>query len=223
MKKTLAIALALLMALTLLSACKPPVEIRFGPDVPDVAGNDEPAITDAPEIEHLKTIADVYELIANGDAESRQSSTYECRHTCVFIMNDTIYRVSAPMSEETEAAIFAVDYADEDWEEQEKKLLAPLEIDTYQNLTTAIPSQKVLEQYVGMTGEELLDDGWTCSGYYLDEMQFYMDKGLFNYAVTFDGQLEMKDDFDEEEAIKPLKVKSVAYMDLGNATELVME
>ena len=95
-----------------------------------------------------------------------------------------------------------------------------MKIAKIENLSDAVPTQEELDKLVGKTGEELLEDNWYSSGYDLDSMEFTMGHGLFLYTVTFEGKVEVTDDFDENEAIKPLKVKSVVYYDLGDTTNL---
>lgn len=216
MKKIASLILALVLALTALTACgaAPAGDASRAAD----AGNDSPAVTEAEEIKNLRTIGEVLSLAS---AEHRQSATMDNTHVYVFEMDGTLYRVVAHMPQETFDAIIALDVTKDDYDEELKKLISPLVIDSYENLSTAIPSQKLLDELVGKTGAELLDDGWEIYGYYLEEMRFYMDRGLFEYAVVFDGKLTDSDDFDEYEAVKPLKVKSITYEGLGNgATDL---
>lgn len=219
MKKALSLILALLLALSALTGCgtKPAGDASRSA----VVGNDSPAVTEAEEIKNLRTIGEVLSLES---AQHQQSATVNNTHVYVFKMDGTIYRVAAHMPEETFDAIIELDITKDDYEEEMKKLISPLVIDRYENLSTAIPSQKLLDALVGKTGAELLDDGWEIYGYNLYEMKFYMDHGLFEYGVTFDGKLTDSDDFDEYEAVKPLKVKSVVYSDLGSsATDLEEE
>ena len=85
-----------------------------------------------------------------------------------------------------------------------------------------IPPQEELDKYVGKTGQDLLDDGWTEGyGYNLDDMVFWLYKGPFAYDVVFesDQKYENTDDFDVWKTIAPLKIKSVTYKGLGNASE----
>lgn len=215
MKKAFSLALALLLVLLALTACGIIKPAGDGGAQPAAVGSDEPAITEAEELKAYKTIGDV---LALESAEHQQSATFWNTYTYVFSMDGTIYRVVAPMSSQTFDAILALDFSEDDYEDKLNELISPLEIERHENLSTAIPSQKLLDELIGKTGEELLNDGWDVVGYFLDEMKFYMNHGLFEYAVTFDGKLTYSEDFDEYEEIKPLKVKSVAYESLGNAT-----
>ena len=96
-----------------------------------------------------------------------------------------------------------------------------MEIDKLENLSDTVIPQEELDKLVGKTGEELINDGWNAGmGYNLETMEFYLNKGAFEYTVVFDGKLENSDDFDEEEAIKPLVVKSVTLNGIGDATNV---
>ena len=189
--KKISLFLALVLALSLLAGC--------GQSGGESASDTPEAAAGTSDIDSLKTIGDV---LALEGAEFRQSAAYDNVFIYVFDLDGTIYRVFAPMSDDVFTAIM------------------DLEIDRCENLSEQIPPQEELDKLVGKTGADLLDDGWSCSGYMLDTMEFWMDYGLFEYKVAFDGSLEMSDDFDEYEAIRPLTVKSVEYSDLGNATNL---
>ena len=206
--KKISLFLALVLALSLLAGC--------GQSGGESASDTPEAAAGTSDIDSLKTIGDV---LALEGAEFRQSAAYDNVFIYVFDLDGTIYRVFAPMSDDVFTAIMDLEY-DEDHDAKFNELVSPLEIDRCENLSEQIPPQEELDKLVGKTGADLLDDGWSCSGYMLDTMEFWMDYGMFEYTVAFDGSLEMSDDFDEYEAIRPLTVKSVVYSDLGNATNL---
>ncbi len=229
MKKALCVLLALL-ALLLLAGCgkkqasEPvpgaPKENSTPADAGSTAGTADTSASGTggtSAIDAFRTIGDVY---AAAERENYQSATYEDRYVYVFLYQDTYYRVSAPLTPETYDKLSAVDIFADDADEQEHAILAPLTIETRENITDLIPVQSELDKYVGKTGGDLLDEGWYITGYYLDEAIFYMSSGMFEYTVTVDGKLTYTDDFNEYEAIRPLTVKSVAFMSLGDATNL---
>ena len=102
-------------------------------------------------------------------------------------------------------------------------MVAPLEVTHIDNVTEAIPAQEELDKYVGKTGSDLLDEGWSWSYYDLEEMKVGMTHGWFSYDVVFEGKIENKEDLDIEEAIKDLKVLSVSYAGLGDLTDIETE
>ena len=207
MKKRLSVVLALMMSLTMLVGCG-----QSGSD-----GSEALAAQTTEAIESCKTIGDV---LALDGTENTQSASYEDTYVYVFEQDDTIYRVIAAIPEEISGEIQKLDVLDEDYNDKLNELVSPLEIQRYENLSAEIPPQEELDKLVGKTGQDLLEDNWVNSGYNLDTMEFDMDHGKFTYKVTFDGKLENSDDFDAEQEIKPLTIKSVAYEGLGDATSL---
>lgn len=53
-------------------------------------------------------------------------------------------------------------------------------------------------------------------------MEFWMQKGAFTYAIVFDGKVDEADydTFDAEEGIREMTVKSAAFYELGDATNI---
>jgi hypothetical protein len=56
-------------------------------------------------------------------------------------------------------------------------------------------------------------------GYYLDSMEFTMGRSPYLYTVVFEGEID-PNDFNEEEDMAKLTVKSVTYQGIGNASDL---
>jgi len=211
MKRCLAIMLTLILAVSLLTGCG-------GKSGGGAAGTTEETFSP----DSLKTMADV---IALGETVKEQDEDFNCQTASVegklayvFNYKGTYYRVIADMPKDVFDASMDLDYSDENYEQKYNELISPLEIRSCENLSELIPPQEELDKLVGKTGEDLLNDGWYSSGYNLDEMEFYLNKDPFLYNVVFDGKLELTDDFDETEAIKPLKVKSVEFSGLGDAS-----
>ena len=209
MKKGLALVLALMLMISVLAACGQTGENSTG----DTEGAQGP-VSGTAAIESLETIGDAMALES---AEFRQSSGETNRFVYVFGLDGTYYRVIAPMTDEEFQEFMDLDYDDPDYDAKLEKIIGPLKIETWENLSDMIPPQEELDQWVGKTGQELFDAGWTNSGWNLDEMEFWMDYGPFMYTVVMDGTVENVEDFDEED-IAPLVVKSVTYNDLGDAS-----
>ena len=212
MKKKAVSVLALVLALALLSGCGAPA----APERPEPAPSG-PAVT----VETMQTIGDA---MANRDEGEEQYAAYENRFVYVFTFGGAIWRVLAPMSEEEFNALIALDIFDEQYQEAYNMLVMPLKIEKRENLSELLPDRAELDKLIGKTGAELFGDGWTSAGFNLYDMQLYADKGPFEYVVTFDGGYDnpdgVPDDFDEYEFFGPLKVKSVVYARLGNATDM---
>ena len=210
MRKGLALFLTLILMISVLAGCGQTGEESSG-GTDGAAG--EP-VSGTAAIESLATIGDAMALEG---AEFRQSSGQDNRFTYVFGLEGTYYRVMAPMTDEEFQAFMDLEFDDPDYDAKLEKVIGPLKIDMWENLNDMIPPQEELDQWVGKTGQELFDAGWTNSGWNLDDMEFWMDYGPFMYTVVMDGTVENVEDFDEED-IAPLVVKSVTYNDLGDAS-----
>ncbi len=172
----------------------------------------------------VATIGDAMALAAEGTA---QNATYENAFVYVFEKDGTYWRLTAALNEEQAAALWELDILDEDYDGKQKELVSPLAVTKCENLNEKKLTDDEMKALVGKTGEDLLNDGWISGmGYNLDTMEFFMEYPPFAYTVVFEAQekLENTDDFDEEEAIRPLKVISVTFDGLGDsATQLPAE
>lgn len=205
MKKTIAMLLISLMAMSLLTGCG-----AGGSSSPAAASGAEAADT-LP----FQTVGDVLSY-----EENRQYAYDETSFVYAFELDGTCYRAVAELTPEVSKALNELDILDESHDEKMAELVSPLEISRLDNLTEQMPSQEELDALVGKTGQELLDNGWTSGGYNLDEGEFWLNKGAYAYTVTFNETVEQTEDFDEYEAIAPLTVKSVTCTGIGDATNL---
>ena len=210
-KKITVILSVMLMSFFLLTGC--------GSQANESGGETTAGTAEALSTDSVKTLGDVNAL----ETEDLQTSVADNKVVYAFGYEGTYYRVTAPISDEDQQAYVDIDFADDDYEDQQKKILAPLKIEKIENLSEQILPQDELNALVGKTGKELLDDGWVCTGNYdLEAKEFYLDHGLFRYLVTFDGEIAVKDveDFDEEAGIQDLTVKSAEFNTLGDATNI---
>ncbi|MBQ9228710.1 MAG: hypothetical protein IJ168_07765 [Eubacterium sp.] len=166
------------------------------------------------------------DIISNDGVEEQQTSYSGTKYVYVFTLDGKNYRAIADCDEATGNAIFDIDYSDSDYEQQIADLISPLAVETCELLDDYILPQEELDQLVGKTGEDLLNDGWRIGmSYNTADLEFELEKDCWAYTVTFDGDpMENTDDFDAEEAIKTLTVKSVTFADyLGDATNIDVE
>ncbi len=171
-------------------------------------------------IESLKTIGDVMAL----EPDSEQTAMYNDYCIYVFELEGTNYRVISSMPADVSEAVWALDWADVDHDRKQKELISPLEIQKYENLDDSIPTQEELDAFIGKTGEDLFDDGWYNSGWDLEQMEFWMNKGPHCCKVVFEGYVDAADyETFEEEDIYPMIIKSIAYDGLGDATNIELD
>ncbi len=213
MKKALVLTLALLFVFTLFTGCARTDNGMDNGIEHDV--QDPPALVQAAE-----TIGDAMALATN---DNNQSGATDGTYVYAFYIDDIPYRVIADLPSDTFQKIMDLEYDDPDYDKKYNDLVSPLKIDRYEDLSLLVPVQEELDKLVGKTGGELLDDGWTSWGYNLDTMEFWMHKEPLAYTVVFEGEFEPTEDMDEEEAIRPLVVKSVTYDGIGDATVLENE
>ena len=206
MKKTIILILTFAFVLAVFTGCSQKTDNVTNPSANSSA-----------DVSSFKTIGD----IINSGIESVQSANTDKHYIYVFQIDQVYYRAIANLTPELSQSLFDLDFDDKDYESKLKDIVSPLTIDKLENLTETIIPQAQLDKLVGKTGEDLLNDGWSSGmGYNLETMEFWMSKGAFEYTVVFDGQLENSDDFNEEEAIKPLVIKSVTLNGIGDATNV---
>ena len=214
MKKVISVILAIVMSVTVLAACGNSGN-GSGSGSASGAGSatDEKAV-----IESLTTLGDAIAL----ESSETQTAVYDGKAIYAFKLGDTYYRIRASISPEDEQAYMDIDYMDDDYEEQQKKILSPLVIDQIDDLSLQMLSQEELDALVGKTGQDLQDAGWTYGGHDLETMEFWMDYGPFDYTVVFDGEVTEAEyeTFDDEKDTRTMTVKSARFNTLGDATNI---
>ena len=219
MKKIISLTLALLMVLALFAACS-----RTDGGAPEggPSEGDAPnaAATGTAAIESLKTLGDA--LKAGEEGGNVQTAMFEGYFIYAFEQDGTFYRVITHLPDDVFEEVFALEWDDEQHDEKMLAIVGDQPIDIYENLSDTVIPQEELDALVGKTGQELFDDGWTSSGWNLETMEFWMNKGALMYTVVFDGQV---DDFDafEEQDIADMTVKSVTYQGIGDATNIELD
>ncbi len=167
----------------------------------------------------LETLGDAFAV----ESEFQSTAYTEDQYIYVFDLNGTPTRVVAALPDGVAEQIEAIDFSDEDYDAKLNALIGSLKLDQVEDLSKGIPSQEELDQLVGKTGKELLEDGYEIMGYMMDgESTVYtLEKGLYQYEFTFNELIEITDDFDEYKALSDLTVKSVEYDTLStNCTDL---
>ena len=108
---------------------------------------------------------------------------------CVFQVGDSYIRAVAKMDPQIDEELTALDFMADDHDQQVLDVLSRLELVEAQDLTPQAISQDELDQLVGKTGKDLVDEGFVFSYYYTTgetDAGAMMQNGAFNYAVTFD-------------------------------------
>ena len=191
-------------------------------DVPEEAA--EPAEDNISRIGDVSALGDIRtykDAVSVEGAETRETSMTEEFCVIALAMDDVYYRVVTECSADLMDKIFELDFNDEDYNEKYSALVADLPIIEIENLNEGIPSEEDMSAFVGKTGAELLGTGWSCTGCDLDEGVFFLNYGSYAFRVSVEGAegLEMTDDFDADEALKPLVATKFEYAGLGDATQ----
>ena len=137
-----------------------------------------------------------------------------------FEQDGNTYRAICDIPEETTQAIFDLDFDDPEYEKAYRELVSPLPVKAIENLTEGMPTQEEAEHYLGKTGQELMDDGWTVQFYNLEDMQFGMYYGPYSYAITFEGEVKDPENFDEYTDMGGLTVAAITCDGIGDATNV---
>ena len=170
---------------------------------------------EGPAVENIgdaKTMADVLAL------PGYESATTDDCYVYVFEQKGIMYRAVCDIDSGVQDRIFELDFEDPEYTKKYNAIIAPLEIARMDNLTEMIPGQEELDAWIGKTLGDLLDKGWSYSGYNLEDKEFNMNYGLFSYVVGYEGEPAGGPEELEEGMIRPLVVTSVTYDRLGNGT-----
>ena len=150
-------------------------------------------------------------------------SLFGSTYIYAFEQDGNTYRALCDVTEETSQAIFDLDFNDPDYNAKERELLSPLPVKSIENLTEGIPSQEEADQYIGKTGQELIDEGWSVWYTNLEEMEFGMNHGVYGFTIQFDGEIPDPDNFNEETDMAGLTVRSITCDGVSDATYMPEE
>ena len=157
-----------------------------------------------------KTLGDVLSL----ETGSKESSWDDETYAYIFEYAGTQWLVKAAFSGELNDAVNAVDFMAEDRDEQIKAILDSCDILSVTDLSTLALPQAELNQWIGKTGQDLLDAGWEFNGYYSDEtgLHVMMVNGDFQYQVAFEEELTMSQVFGEQpENMPSATISGIAF------------
>ena len=156
-----------------------------------------------------KTLGDVRSL-ETGDSEATWDDE---KYVYIFSYAGTKWMVTAAFSKELEDAIRNVDFMADDREAQIDAILAPCEIISVVDLASLAIPQEELDQWIGKTGQDLLDAGWEYNGYTYDgdSMGINMINGRIEYLVSFKGGIEAPASFDEEPDYKDAVISGIRF------------
>lgn len=168
----------------------------------------------------IKTFGDLYKY-KNDEFYNYQDGYNELIFQMAIEINNAWFRATADLPKDVYEKLQQADFEKRD--EAIKEYVLPLKVAKLENLNTLIPSQKELNQYVGKTGKDLFDNGWTYMYYNVEDVSAGLYHGPFLYDVLFDAngkKMVNTDDFDFYKEFAEFKVLSVNYTSVGDAIEL---
>ena len=177
-------------------------------DYKETPGENEIVFERAAEL----TLGDYLDL----EVEGAISNYSETKYVYGYILDGAPVRVTAEMTQEIYDALWNLDY-DDNYEQNYHDLIADLPVLTVEDLSDEMIPQEELDSYIGMKGETLIEAGFELNGYtYSDEETvFFMNYGLFDYAVEVE---EIIDDDDAEPyelmpdmTVKRIEVDAMSY------------
>jgi len=138
------------------------------------------------DVSSWKTLGDA---LAYDNGESNTAGWNEERYITVFNTTGPVVRVVAKMDSGTYEKLSALDASKEDFNEKFLEAVGGLPLESAEDLTDQKVTQDELNAYVGKTGRDLVDGGFTFESYWMyggDETGAVMAKGPLAYNVTFD-------------------------------------
>lgn len=228
-RRRISVLLSVLILARLLSSCGNDWQAyneEIPPPSPAMLEFDFSSVIENSTVAGVQTIGDVMAL---DGAEEYAYSMDRLSYIYVFVYEDVYYRIIAQVPQELSDKIWALDsFNDDEYEEKYNALIAQIPVGPIQDLSASVPLQEELDAVIGTTGEELLDTGWDISYYDAGTGEFTMDYGPYEFIVVFDGDIEIDEDSEDasyiiearDNAIRPLTVRSVTYVRIGNPLNL---
>ena len=125
---------------------------------------------------------------------------------------DSVYRVTAAMTEAQSEAFMNIGYED-DYEAEERQILGQLSDVTVTDITDKVPAQEELDAWVGRTMGDLEADGFARNGYMGDPetgYEFIFDGPVYSLDVTAAEAVDDLDNYSEND-LRGLAIGSVRF------------
>ena len=165
----------------------------------------------------LKTVGDLYANVAElGSLMMEDKMVYG------FELGGGYYRAIAEMTPDIFQAAMDLDMFDENYEEKQHELLAPLAVVRIEDLNKAALTKDEMDALAGKTVSELLADGWFFNGYNFEDMEFTADHDVSSYKLILEGEAPAKEDYSDED-LGPMTVVSVSYIGYSDLTNMEYE
>lgn len=134
------------------------------------------------------------------------------------------YRVTTELTPEQHDQIDALAY-DDDRQAKIMEIIKDAKVASTEDLSDQLLSQEELDKYIGMSGFDLMQEGFTVQGIGYtgtdDAVSFACDKGIGQYDVEVEETYAMKDILDENLIFSSCTVKKITFLTANwNAADL---
>ena len=165
------------------------------------------------DMESWTTLGDALKT-ATGSLSWGSSDKY---FVCTFEAGDALVRVVGEMEDGINEKLGETDFFADDYDKQVTDVVGGLKLVSAQDLSGNILSQEEIDALVGKTGQELLDDGFTFSSYYMyggEETGANFERDYIGYDLTFSTSIteETADSDDQGDSLKDAVVTAAEYI-----------
>ena len=132
--------------------------------------------------------ADITELFSKG-YECTMQEYDDSSWAGLFVKEDSYFKVTASMSKAQFEALQGLDIFADDYDKQMRSLLETFTVNSCEDVTGKIPTQKDMDKWVGKTIGDAERAGLerNGSGYNGDTAEFTLTDGIVQYDMTVDG------------------------------------
>ncbi len=172
------------------------------------------------DVSSWKTLGDA---LAYDNGENNTAGWDQKHYITVFNTGNTVVRVVAKMDAETYDKLEALDMTQKDYNQKFLEVMGGLELESAEDLGDQKISQADLDAYVGKTGQDLIDDGFTFEIYWMygdDQTTATFAKGYLAYHVTFNVTVSDDQTGDNGATVMDATIVSMEY---AGASELATD
>ena len=220
MRLIAAMALAAALACSMLAGCgsqdKGETNTSNTGNTSNAVENQASETEEAIDVSSMTTFKDIYAV-----ADDMVASMNDDKHfTAMFKTGDDKYIFAiAELDKDTKAKLDALDISASDYEKKAKEARSELKIETVEDVTGDRLDDEELAGYVGKTGKDLIDDGFTFSSYDMyggEQTGGNFEKGYFAYEFVFDVSTPESSIEDEGKSVMDAKIVEATCVGTGD-------
>ncbi len=213
------LTIALALAALPLSACGNAASTDGGASEPAPAASQDAPI----DVSSWTTLRDALSVADTNDLSYGYDGNY---FVCVFNSGTSTIRAVGKCQPGIDGAFADLDMGADDYLEKVTEIVGDFELVEAADITDELMSQEDVEQYVGKTGQELVDAGFVFSYYNMyggEQTGADMDNGYYSYSFTFDTQVSEEQAETDSEGSLILDAVVVEAQSLGNLSNAALD